>query len=319
MKERYDSIKKVYKKVNMRNAEKFIKKCKLFLTTTNKLIQRESKKSLRKIYRGMFHEIAVLMIKVERRFKNKTRKSLTLVNCESAFDDKISTSIIVNHEHKSLETFLSDAQVKVIEFLKSKLHNLALKVCLMLSVILEVKEEFQPMYFYTTTCEIFRSEKLKRWYKKQVLDVLLNRFSTLELGPSNTSLSEIISLSIYTFSFQPAQISRVGTYIPTPKELVGRKSILNIKNLDNFCFLHCINAYVNPTEINSYRVSNYPPLEALELNLHKITFPIRLADIEKFEKKTVSHLMFLDYHPPIQLRFFIERKITKRAITSIFL
>lgn len=74
MKERYDSLKKFYDEASTRNVGEFNAKCKLFLSTTNKLIQRETKKVRRKHYRGIFHEIAVLMIKAEKKFKKKNQK-----------------------------------------------------------------------------------------------------------------------------------------------------------------------------------------------------------------------------------------------------
>lgn len=234
----------------------------------------------------MLQEIAVLLTKAERKFFHKKRKSITLVNCESAFQEKISTGIIVNYKHKDLETFLNDAKKVTLNFLKSKLQNCALKVCIMLTAIFEVKGEEETMYFHTKTKEIFKANNLKKWYNKKVTQVLLNRLSTLEIGPSNTALSEIVSLSIYTYAFQPIQIARVGTWIPTPKSLKGRRSVLNIRNKDNYCFLHCVNAYVNPAKTNRNDLISYPPLENLKLNTRGIDFPMKLKDVHRFEKKT---------------------------------
>ena len=109
--------------------------------------------------------------------------------------------------------------------------------------------------------------------------------STLEIGPSNASLSEIVSLGVYTYSYQPSQISYAGSWLPTPKTIVKKQAILNIRNKNNLCFLHCINAFVNPTKSNPNRLSSYPPLENLNLNLKGIQFPITLKEVGKFEKK----------------------------------
>lgn len=284
---RYQTLKNLYRELNKEKVKEFISKCKLFIKTTNKLIQKESKKKDRKLYRGMLHEIAVYLTKAEKKFFHQRIKSITLVNCESAFNEKISTGVIVNYRHKDLEFFLNDAKEVTLNFLKPKLHNCALKVSVMLTAIFEVKEQQETMYFYTKTLEIFKSSNLKKWYNKQVTQVLLNRLSTLEVGPSNTALSEIVSLSIYTYAFQPIQLARVGTWIPTPRSLKGRRSILNIKNKkDSLCFLHCINAFVNPTKNNPNRLSSYPPIKNLNLNLQGLSFPMNLKNIEKFEKKT---------------------------------
>lgn len=91
------------------------------------------------------------------------------------------------------------------------------------------------MYLHKKTERIFKSRKLERGYNKQVTEVLLNRLSTLELGPSNTSLSGIVSLIIYTYTFRLAQISRAGTWMLIPTVLKGWQAILNIENGDDFC------------------------------------------------------------------------------------
>ena len=44
-----------------------------------------------------------------------------------------------------------------------------------------------------------------------------------------------------------------GGYIPTPSLMKGRRSLLNIRNRDNKCFLYCIAAaYRTPKTNKSY-------------------------------------------------------------------
>jgi hypothetical protein len=45
----------------------------------------------------------------------------------------------------------------------------------------------------------------------------------------------------------------VGSYIPTPTLMKGRRSLLNIRNKDNRCFLYCIAAaYRTPKRNRTY-------------------------------------------------------------------
>lgn len=277
---RYKQLKEQYEKLNKRNVREFLWKARTLLNILNKRIQKKKGSNL---YKGIFEEIAVLLANTERKFKGKNRKSITLVNCASAFHDNITTGVVVNHEHKELEKFLQDAEHPLQSFLENK--QKALKVYFMLTAIFEVREEQQTMYLYTKTEEIFKSTDFHGWYQEKVVQTLLNRLSTLEQGPSNTSLSEIVSLSVYRYSFQLAQIGRVSSWIPTPKSLKGRRALVNIRNKDNLCFLHCLNAAVNPAKKNPCRVSSYPPLEELKLNLRGINFPITIRDIPMFERK----------------------------------
>ena len=193
--------------------------------------------------------------------------------------------MLINYNHKDLDRFLKNARNVIIQFLSIKLQHSALKINFLLTCIFEVREEKQKIYLYTETSEIFKSTNLKRWYKENVSQILIHRLSTLEIGPSNASLSEIVSLGVYTYSYQPSQISYAGSWLPTPKTIVKKQAILNIRNKNNLCFLHCINAFVNPTKSNQNRLSSYPPLENLNLNLRGIQFPITLKEVEKFERK----------------------------------
>ena len=74
------------------------------------------------------------------------------------------------------------------------------------------------------------------------------------------------------------------SYIPTPKELMPKRAILNIKNTDNKCFLWSILAALHPVHWRdaAYRVEKYVKYER-ELNMSGIDFPVGLKDIQKFE------------------------------------
>ncbi len=70
-----------------------------------------------------------------------------------------------------------------------------------------------------------------------------------------------------------------GTYVRLPFE---SKSVLNIQNKDNKCFLWSILAKLHPAESDKCEVRSYRRYEN-ELNLSRITFPVKLNDIPKFE------------------------------------
>ena len=212
----------------------------------------------------MFQDILVCLAKVDKKFYARAPKISNIANCTSAFEGKISTEIIVNLEHHDLEEFLREAESMVLSFLSEKLVRYPIKVYCMLTAIFEVREEEQTMYLYTSSHELYQSSDLQRWYHQHVVEVLLNRLSTFELGPSDLALSELVSLAIYT---QKNQSIRVGKWLPLPTHLASRTALLNIKNQDDFCLLHCINAFVNPVEKDGQRVCKYPPLADLQLNL----------------------------------------------------
>ena len=69
---------------------------------------------------------------------------------------------------------------------------------------------------------------------------------------------------------------------------------INIKNTDEFCFLHCINAAMflkkHPTTtINKYCTNSYPPLENMTFNIINLKFQLPLSQIKRFEKQNPQY------------------------------
>ena len=60
------------------------------------------------------------------------------------------------------------------------------------------------------------------WYDKNIKNVLLTRLSSFQLGPSNATLQEIISMSIHIHQYQ---IINVGTWFETPKIIRDKNAI----------------------------------------------------------------------------------------------
>ena len=116
---------------------------------------------------------------------------------------------------------------------------------------------------------------------------MLNRLSTFELGPSNATLSAILSLAIYIHKHDPL---RIGSSFETPKYIQDKKAVINIKSRDKLCFLHCINANLNNfNRKKKYESSALPPISNLNLNLSKFDFPMTLGQLTKFEQNNSSY------------------------------
>lgn len=96
-------------------------------------------------------------------------------------------------------------------------------------------------------------------------------------------ISEIIHLLIKVCKYYPL---KGRSYINLPKCLKDKRAILNIKNLDDFCFCYAILAALHPITDNSNanRVANYKPF-LNELNLQNIPMPMSLESLPTFEKK----------------------------------
>jgi hypothetical protein len=98
-------------------------------------------------------------------------------------------------------------------------------------------------------------------------------------------------ISLMTISFYKMKELKVGTYVELPFQ---SKSILNIKNKDNKCFIWSILAYLHPAENNGDRVKQYEKYID-ELNIEGIEFPITLQDVKKFEKQNNINVNIFEY------------------------
>ena len=75
-----------------------------------------------------------------------------------------------------------------------------------------------------------------------------------------------------------------GSYKPLPKAIEATKGVVNVKNNDQLCFLHSINALRHPAKINVSRVSNYQKYLP-ELKYNEEEFPMNVSRIRFFEIK----------------------------------
>ena len=75
---------------------------------------------------------------------------------------------------------------------------------------------------------------------------------------------------------------RGGSYIPLPEFITKKKSIINIQNKDNKCFLWSILRYLHPVQMNEVRLADLRDYED-DLNFKGIDFPFKVKDVQKFE------------------------------------
>ena len=94
-------------------------------------------------------------------------------------------------------------------------------------------------------------------------------------------LKEVIQLRLSMYVYNPIG----GADTDQVKEILARKkSILNITGCRNKCFLYCILAKLHRFKKAVNRATTYAPY-LNELDTSNITFPVKLSQINKFEKK----------------------------------
>nr|CAH7717038.1 unnamed protein product [Callosobruchus chinensis] len=146
-------------------------------------------------------------------------------------------------------------------------------------VNLSVKD---PVEFFTRARRSFICEVKKELQRSLLKNNILNKLEEFQERDSGWSLYEIIQLKINFNSYTPINVG-ISTYIEMPKFIKNTKSVINIQNTDQYCFLWCIVAALNPCVRNSNKTSSYPHFSRI-LKYDGIPFPISLKDIPKFEK-----------------------------------
>ena len=82
-----------------------------------------------------------------------------------------------------------------------------------------------------------------------------------------------------------------SSYIKLPKKIENTKSVINIQNEDDKCFLYSILAALHPAKDHVQRISNYEPYID-ELKTDGIKFPMKIQQIPKFENMNDCYLSF---------------------------
>ena len=119
---------------------------------------------------------------------------------------------------------------------------------------------------------------------------IVNKISEKELEGSGFIIENINFIKIKLFEHIPAY--EASSYFPTPNYLCS-KSVINVQNTDNKCFMWAILSALHPAPNNPHRVSNYKPYEN-ELNFENITFPE--CYIGHSRSVLDLSLIYIDYH-----------------------
>ncbi|XP_071056220.1 uncharacterized protein [Onthophagus taurus] len=207
----------------------------------------------------------------------------------SAFQTRVRTGAIINLVHKDPKAFLEDC----ISLIKSRVQNalkrgmIGLKLNLELSAnfIIPTSGEEDAKYFNTSNSVVLQSSSITSILKNFIEDIC-NQMGGFAERNSGWAFLSINYLLVCINKYSPLQ---AGTYVSLPPKLSNRKkaAILNIHNNDNLCFIYCILAgmyKMYSREIASYSHFNIEKM----FNLAGIQFPIKLADIHKFEKQNPS-------------------------------
>ena len=109
---------------------------------------------------------------------------------------------------------------------------------------------------------------------------LNHQIDEFEQGESGYKFDSIKKLTAKMFKYHDI---RASSYCKLPKSFSNSKSIVNIQNIDNYCFLWSILAHKYKVDSHRQRVSHYEN-HFHELNQGDIQFPMKIKDIPTFER-----------------------------------
>ena len=140
--------------------------------------------------------------------------------------------------------------------------------------------EHDKAYFHSKTYINLEKTDVKVFLKEMIMEILGNIINYQKKG-SGWYFNEVIRLEIHIVEYKPME---GGTYIPLPEFITKKKSIINIQNKDNKCFLWSILRYLHPVQMNEVRLTDLKKYEN-DLNFKQINFPVKVKDITKFENQ----------------------------------
>ena len=90
-------------------------------------------------------------------------------------------------------------------------------------------------------------------------------------------------LSAFVIQLTRAKAVRGGVYVELPPWIRNKKACVNVKNMDNRCFIWSCLAALHPQDKNAERVIKYTEFES-ELNMTGIECPVAVKSVPKFEE-----------------------------------
>ena len=182
-------------------------------------------------------------------------------------------------------TFLKDAAPSMINILNSK-RNIKAKLylnCLMKRTDAQGFTTIKRFAFHSIGQKlILESTDVNEIYQEMADEIEEEIQKVQEAEGSGWVFVEIENLTLHTCTYDPL---RAGSYINLPKELKGKKAIINMKNEGDKCFLWCVLRALYPTDKNAERIDKHLKSKEYTLNMDGIKYPVDFRGIDKFEKQ----------------------------------
>ena len=202
---------------------------------------------------------------------------------------------------------------KIKENPQSKVHvNL---VCTMIKSKPDADKEIRDVAHFSSKQEtIHEGTDLEEVYQT-MKDKILESLASYQKNGSGWRFEKINKLE---FNISKSNPLKGSSYIPLPKNLNGKKAIINMENDDQQCFKWCITRALNPVERDPSRITKILRKKAEKLNFEGVNFPASFSDITRCEKNNNMSIVVLGYDTEDKMYILTTHK-EKSEKTVIFL
>lgn len=136
-------------------------------------------------------------------------------------------------------------------------------------------------HFRSTTYRHLSTEEFNMHHLHEAFQKMFTSKEEFIMRGSDWILSKVLYLELCYVVYSPL---KGGNYIKEPEELRKSRSLVNIKNKDQKCFLYSVLAKLYPAKHNPSRLNNYLP-HLNKVHMVGIQYPVRLTQITKFENQ----------------------------------
>lgn len=204
---------------------------------------------------------------------------------DNALEDSVHVLKIFAEENDRYDLLTFDANIrdKILYHLKQRCEKVN-QIKWLLNVQVECMRETndgetaisQP-YFRSKTYTLLSKEEISVHDINEAFQKQFSAFDEYIARGSGWTLKQVLNMEVHILQYRP-----IG-YMELPDTLKNSKAILNIKNSDQKCFLWSVLAALHPVhgKNNPNRVSHYTPFVD-ELNMSGISYPVQIAQINKF-------------------------------------
>ena len=141
-------------------------------------------------------------------------------------------------------------------------------------------------------------------------NILMQKLDDEQLEGPGFVLNGIVNVILEIYKVNDIQAS---SWVELPEKYKNNKSIIKIKNDDQFCFLWCILKHLFPVEDHKNRTSGYS-MHTNKLILNGLEFPMKIKDIPKFENLNNLNVNVFELTGPVLTPIHINKNYLQSQI-----